>query len=383
MMSQNLRRFGTGATGLLAAIMGSSAAVAMQAAPVPVTPELLRMANDEFLKCGQMAVQATKAPPPKTLNEAKSILGVNCMAEYNMLIDLTEAWAGRRPLIEDINKTFDFAATLIMAPAVPARATEAQDKPVPPAAVTAARQAPPASCRGSVRKGLKAYNAGSFDTALCHWLPKAQAGDAAAQNNIGLLFERGLTADTPQSDEQAAAWFRLAANQGETMAMRNLAGVQARLGRQDEARAWIDLADATDAQNRLVREQQRAQAFAILAAGLACALGGCSAPAPAYAPPAVSVDYGARRNSSSTAGMWMCPDGSYVSGACHMAPDGTYLRGPAQLAPNGRYVEQGNLRMTPKGDWIGGKGQMLMCPDGTYVTGTRCVMTPNGKYIGQ
>jgi hypothetical protein len=412
-MPQTFRRFGASATALLAAILCGSAAGAMQAAAAPDIPELLRMANDEFLKCGQTAVQAGKAPPPKTLNDAKSILGVNCMTEYNLLIELTAAWAGRRPSIEDVNKTFDFAATLIMAPAGPARATQTQDKSVQPTTVTTVRQAPPESCKGSVKKGLKAYNAGSFDTALCHWLPKARSGDAAAQNNMGLLFERGLTADTPRSDEQAAAWFRLAADRGDTMAMRNLAGAQTRMGRPDEARAWIDLADATDARNRLLRQQQREQALAILAAGLACALGGCAAPAPVYAPPAVSVDYGVRRpagaapfrpldpglglgssrigssgvgrrgSSSSSGGTRLCPDGSYVSGTCHMTPDGGYLGGPARMAPDGSYVEQGRVRMSPNGNYLGGNGRMLMCPDGTYVTGTRCVLTPNGKYIGQ
>jgi hypothetical protein len=426
-MPKTIRRLASGSAGVLAVLLCSPLSAADQApAPVPVTPELLRMAHDEFLRCGQMAVQAGKAPPPKTLNDAKSVLGVNCMTEYNLLVSLVEVAVGRRPTIEEINQGFDSSATLLMAPSATVRATAAEEKSAKSGEATTAAQASPASCKGSVKKGLKAYNAGSFETALCHWLPKARAGDAAAQNNMGLLFERGLTADTPRSDEQAAAWFRLAAEQGLTMAMRNLAGVHVRRGAsgdEETARSWIALADATDAQNRLIQEQQRAQALAILAAGLACALGGCTTPATTYAAPTPSLGYERPRSPGATAyrpldlgdpmarvragsnpmgssrlgvpgrlplpagssvpAMRLCPDGSYVAGTCHMAPDGTYLGGPARVAPDGSYVEQGRVRVTPNGGYVGGNGRMILCPDGTYVTGERCVMAPNGKYIGQ
>jgi hypothetical protein len=361
------------------------------------------------------------------------------MTEFNLLVSLVEAAVGRRPTIQEINEGFDFSAALIMAPTAPVRTTAAaQEKSDKTASATtvaaagdsAAQRAAPASCRGSVKKGVKAFNSGSFEVALCHWLPKARAGDAAAQNNIGLLFERGLTADTPQSDEEAAAWFRLAADQGFTLAMRNLAGVHSRRGApgdSETASAWIALADATDAENRLVQEQQRAQALAVLAAGLACALGGCSAPAPAYQAASPSVRYGAvpempsfgfgaaRPNggvrpldpapayglknrdpgrtgsggaampgsSGASSGMRLCPDGSYVSGTCNLAPDGTYVGGRPQLTPNGTYVEQGRVRLAPNGTYVGGNGRMILCPDGTYVTGERCRLTPAGTYIGQ
>jgi hypothetical protein len=394
-MPKSIRRFAEGCPALLALFLCAPSASAFQATTsVPGTEELLRTAHEEFLQCGERAVQAGKAPAPKTLNEAKSVFGVNCMTEFNLLASLTEATLGRNATLEEINQQFDFYATLIMAPAKPAQATAAQDKSDPATAtvVTVARQAPPASCRGSVKKGTRAYNAGSFEAALCHWLPKARAGDAAAQNNIGLLFERGLTADTPQSDEQAAAWFRLSADQGNTTAMRNLAGVYERRGDSSSAQSWTALADARDAETRLIREQQRAQLLGALATGVACALGGCAAPAPAYAPSAanpyldLSGRYGARAKGAAGTGsppMSMCVDGSYVSGTCHMAPDGTWLGGPAQMAPNGRFVEQGNIRMTPNGGFVGGNVPRILVPDGTCVTLKSCRMTPKGTYIGQ
>ncbi|MBL0115346.1 MAG: sel1 repeat family protein [Sphingomonadales bacterium] len=137
--------------------------------------------------------------------------------------------------------------------------------------LTAPPQPGTASCKGSVQNGLKAFQRGAYETALCHWLPKAQAGDAAAQNNMGVLFERGLSTQTPQSDEQAAQWYLLSARQGFVQAMYNLANVQTRLGHADAANSWIATANSV--------QQQQNQNASALGYALGCAVaGGCIPP---------------------------------------------------------------------------------------------------------
>jgi TPR repeat protein len=49
---------------------------------------------------------------------------------------------------------------------------------------------------------------------------RAAAGDAGAQNNLGLRYANGRA--VPQDDAEAARWFRLAADQGVASAQRNL-----------------------------------------------------------------------------------------------------------------------------------------------------------------
>ena len=49
---------------------------------------------------------------------------------------------------------------------------------------------------------------------------QAQAGDASAQNNLGVMYEDGT--GVPQDDTQAVAWYRKAADQGDASAQYNL-----------------------------------------------------------------------------------------------------------------------------------------------------------------
>ena len=60
--------------------------------------------------------------------------------------------------------------------------------------------------------GLKAAQAGDFQTALKEWKPLADQGDAYAQNNLGLMYADGE--GVPEDDAEAARWLRLAADQG-------------------------------------------------------------------------------------------------------------------------------------------------------------------------
>ena len=65
-------------------------------------------------------------------------------------------------------------------------------------------------------KGLQAYDAGDYQTALQEWLPLAEQGYVAAQNNLGLIYREGL--GVPQDYAETAKWYRLAAEQGEARA---------------------------------------------------------------------------------------------------------------------------------------------------------------------
>ncbi len=130
--------------------------------------------------------------------------------------------------------------------------------------------------RPSLSKGLEAFNLGDYEAAYAHWLPKAKEGNAAAQNNMGILFERGFTSRAPQSDERAAEWFLLASRQGAVEAMRNLARVQARLGNIEASNSWLAQAAASEQQASV----QQQQAFGILGYAVGCAAaGGCGSPA--------------------------------------------------------------------------------------------------------
>ncbi|MHA1529558.1 MAG: c-type cytochrome, partial [Alphaproteobacteria bacterium] len=80
------------------------------------------------------------------------------------------------------------------------------------------------------------------------YLPRAESGDPDFQNLIGfmLFFGEGLAVDRPQ----AHLWFHRAADQGHTLAQRNLA-IMHRLGigeppDLEEARAYARLAEMTD-----------------------------------------------------------------------------------------------------------------------------------------
>ena len=92
--------------------------------------------------------------------------------------------------------------------------------------------------------GLKAAQAGDFQTALKEWKPLADQGHADAQYNLGLMYDygRGVVED----DAEAVRWFRLAADQGHAYAQLSL-GVMYADGRgvpEDDAEAvrWLRLA---------------------------------------------------------------------------------------------------------------------------------------------
>ena len=69
-------------------------------------------------------------------------------------------------------------------------------------------------------KGLDAYNAGDYATALQEFRPLAEQGHAQAQFNLGLMYDNGK--GVPQDYAEAVKWYRLAAEQGYAYAQFNL-----------------------------------------------------------------------------------------------------------------------------------------------------------------
>ena len=89
-----------------------------------------------------------------------------------------------------------------------------------------------------------AYHRGDYATALRLWLPLANQGDAVAQYNLGLMYERGY--GVPQNYVEAMKWYRKAADRGHPTAKFNL-GVTYDLGlgvpqNYAEALKWYRLA---------------------------------------------------------------------------------------------------------------------------------------------
>ncbi len=70
------------------------------------------------------------------------------------------------------------------------------------------------------QKGLTAYDSGDYATALREWTPLAEQGNAAAQFNLGLMYENGYA--VPQDYKTAVKWYTLAAEQGNAGAQFNL-----------------------------------------------------------------------------------------------------------------------------------------------------------------
>ena len=61
-------------------------------------------------------------------------------------------------------------------------------------------------------EGKAAYVRGDYATALREWRPLAEKGDATAQYNLGIMYEKGW--GVPQDLAQAIQWYREAAKSG-------------------------------------------------------------------------------------------------------------------------------------------------------------------------
>jgi TPR repeat protein len=69
-------------------------------------------------------------------------------------------------------------------------------------------------------KGMEAYQAGDYETALQEWRPLAEQGHVRAQVQLGHLYKNGNR--VIQSHAEAAKWYRLAAEQGSAHAQTHL-----------------------------------------------------------------------------------------------------------------------------------------------------------------
>ena len=70
------------------------------------------------------------------------------------------------------------------------------------------------------QQGLEATKRGDYQTAFKLWLPLAEQGDAQAQFNLGLMYDKGQ--GVKQDDVEAVKWYRKAAEQGLAQAQLNL-----------------------------------------------------------------------------------------------------------------------------------------------------------------
>ena len=78
----------------------------------------------------------------------------------------------------------------------------------PVAVLAGLQESPEARERGGVAKTMR------------EWRSLAEAGDANAQYNLGVIYDFGK--GVPEDDAESAKWFRLAAEQGDAMAQFNL-----------------------------------------------------------------------------------------------------------------------------------------------------------------
>ena len=72
-----------------------------------------------------------------------------------------------------------------------------------------------AAC-ASFQDGLNAYRHGDYATAYKEWLPLAKKGNANAENNLGVLYEKGH--GVARNPAQAAKWYEKAAKAGHAQA---------------------------------------------------------------------------------------------------------------------------------------------------------------------
>ena len=89
-----------------------------------------------------------------------------------------------------------------------------------------------------LNKGLKAAQSGDFATAMKEWRPLAEQGLAGAQNNLGLMYDKGT--GVLQDTIAAHMWFNIAAANGSPKAA----------GNRDIAAGMLSSADIVKAQKR-------------------------------------------------------------------------------------------------------------------------------------
>ena len=79
----------------------------------------------------------------------------------------------------------------------------------------------PISWGADIDQGQAAYDSGDYQTAITEWQPLAEAGHAAGQFGMALLYANGF--GVPLDDAQALRWYQLAAEQNHADAQCNIA----------------------------------------------------------------------------------------------------------------------------------------------------------------
>jgi uncharacterized protein len=79
---------------------------------------------------------------------------------------------------------------------------------------------------GPLEDALAAYQRGDYATALSHWRPLADQGNAVAQNGLGRMYAQGQ--GVAQDYRQALIWLRKAVDQGYAGAQNNLGWMYAK-----------------------------------------------------------------------------------------------------------------------------------------------------------
>lgn len=75
-------------------------------------------------------------------------------------------------------------------------------------------------CLGDYEAGIRAWERRDFETAIAEFRHSADAGEQAAQDHLGMMYEDGE--GVPASDQTAAYWYQQAAEQGYAPAQLNL-----------------------------------------------------------------------------------------------------------------------------------------------------------------
>ena len=92
-----------------------------------------------------------------------------------------------------------------------------------------------AAVAGPWEDGMVAYNRGDYVPAIKLIRPLAQAGNAKAQNVMGLMYHKGE--GVARSSAKAFMWFSLAAKKGDTQAKTNLQQVSKEMSSAEMAQA--------------------------------------------------------------------------------------------------------------------------------------------------
>jgi TPR repeat protein len=78
----------------------------------------------------------------------------------------------------------------------------------------------PVAVLAGLQASLEGHQRDGFTKTIREWRSLAEAGDASAQYNLGVIYDFGK--GVPEDDAESAKWFRLAAEQGDAKAQFNL-----------------------------------------------------------------------------------------------------------------------------------------------------------------